>query len=158
MRRCGRRSWPVAGTNGAAAWKFANAALNEDPDSIEALYLAGRALRDFGHMGLSLHLFRRALALDSTQAGDLDALRVIVPRPARVGQAREAYLVVHKPMPNDSSADRPTLPAGYVQQGGRARRWSGRRRRWRWTRSTASRGWRAAFATLGLGRWADGWK
>ena len=69
----GRHEW-------GAAWKFANAALNEDSDSIEALYLAGRALRDFGHIGLSLHLFRRALALDNTKPAIWMHFAASVPR------------------------------------------------------------------------------
>ena len=46
-----------------SCWKFSNDALNEEPDSPEALYLAGCALREIGNIGLAATLYRRALAM-----------------------------------------------------------------------------------------------
>lgn len=146
----GRNEW-------GAAWKFANAALNEDPDSIEALYLAGRALRDFGHIGLSLHLFRRALALDSTKPAIWMHFASSFHDLHDWDSARDAYLVVHKSMPTDAQPIA-NIAAGYVQQGRprEALEWAEKALALDANNRIARVAY--SFATLGLGRWADGWK
>ncbi len=44
------------------SWQLCNAALNEDPDRPEILYLMGTTLREMGNLGLGYQCLRRALA------------------------------------------------------------------------------------------------
>jgi Anaphase-promoting complex, cyclosome, subunit 3/Tetratricopeptide repeat len=146
----------VRDENGTA-WKFANAHLNDEPDSPEALFIAGKALRDLGHVGLALTVLRRALALDNTRPTLWMQFGAALHDLHRWDEAREAFLVVHKHFQDDPMPVA-NIASGYVQMGRP-------REALEWAEKALAidpevRIGKVAhsFANLALGRWAEGWR
>src|SRR6188768_48971 len=99
-----------------AVWKFANGALNDNPDKVEALFFAGVASREIGNIGLALALFERALAIAPAK---LELWRYYASTLHDLNEyekARDAYKMILKLIPNDYSA-MANLSGGYVQTG-----------------------------------------
>lgn len=145
-----REEWP-------RAWQLLNAALNEDPDRPEALYLMGSTLREMGNLGLAYQALRRALAQEQRQVNLWMTYSATLHDLNKWEDAREAMKVAHKMVPTDPMP-LANIGATYLQEG-----------KWRdaleWTgkaleidpechvaRITAN------FAHLSMGRWADAWK
>lgn len=139
-----------------AAWKFANDALNDEPDRVEGLYLAGCCMREVGNLGTALTLFRRALAIQPGQMNLWMHYASTLHDLNEFDEARDAYLMVLKTAPNDPLAIA-NIAAGYVQQGQlrKALEWADKALAINPTSHIAhiARG----FANLGLGRWRSGW-
>jgi tetratricopeptide (TPR) repeat protein len=138
------------------AWQLSNAALNEDPDRPEALYLMGTTLREMGNLGLGYQCLRRAVAQEQRQVNLWMTYAATLHDLNRWEDAREAMKVAQKMAPNDPM---PTANIGatYLQQG-----------KWRdaincsndaiaidpdchVARITRN------FAYLSMGRWSDAW-
>jgi tetratricopeptide (TPR) repeat protein len=138
------------------AWTLTNAALNEEPDKPESLYLMGATMRAMGNLGLAYQVLRRALAQDQGQVNLWMTYAATLHDLNRWEEAREAMMVAHKMVPADAMP-LANIGATYVQQG-----------KWRdaieWCNKALavdSDNYIARisrnFAHLALGRWADGW-
>lgn len=140
-----------------AVWKYANAHLNMEPEKPEALYLAGCALRQAGHVGLGASVFRRVLALNNTQVNAWMHYGACLHDLHRWDEAREAFLVVHKHAPKDAMPIG-NIASGYVQLGKcrDAVEWADRALAIDPKNHIANIA--AGFGNLGLGRWKEGWK
>lgn len=140
-----------------AAWKFANDALNETPDRVEGLYIAGCCMRETGNLGTALTLFRRALAMQPAQLNLWMHFAATLHDLNEWDEARDAYLMVLKTNPKEALAHA-NIAAGYVQQGQlrKALEWADKALEINPTSHIAhiARG----FANLGLGRWRSGWQ
>lgn len=140
-----------------AAWKFANDALNEEPNRIEGLYLAGCCMRETGNLGVALTLFRRALAINPGQINLWMHFAATLHDLNEWDEARDAYQWVLKARPQEAMA-MANIAAGYVQQGQprKALEWADRAIELSPQSHVAhiARG----FANLGLGRWRSGWE
>lgn len=139
------------------AWATVNEALNEAPDDPELLYLAGTVLRSQGFIGMSLHLFAKALSREQRQpnlwmhyGATLHDLNQWDDAIAAFGRVRD--MLPDDPMPPANIA------ASKSQQG-----------KWRESIEWAERALRldpecyiahisAAFGCLALGRWVEGWR
>lgn len=140
-----------------ACWKFANDALNEQPDNADALYMAGCASREVGNLGVALVLFRRALAILPSHPNLWMHFASTLHDLNEWDEARDAYRMILKASPNDAMATA-NVAAGYVQQGKlrEALEWSERAIELQPNIHIGhiARG----FANLGLGRWRAGWE
>ena len=140
-----------------SCWKFANEALNEDPDSAEALYLAGCALREIGNVGMALTCYRRALGLAPGHLNLWMHFAATLHDVHQWDEARDAFLMILKRMPQDAAA-MGNIASGYVQQGEprKAVEWADK------SLAIAPGGHIAhiarCFGNLGLGRWREGWE
>lgn len=140
-----------------SCWKFSNDALNEEPDSPEALYLAGCALREIGNIGLAATLYRRALAMRPGHLNLWMHFAATLHDLHQWDEAREAYLMILKQMPGEAMA-MANIGAGYVQQGEP-------RKAVEWAEKAIATGADShvariarCFGNLGLGRWQAGWE
>jgi hypothetical protein len=140
-----------------SSWKFANAHLNEEPESAEGLFLAGKALRDMGHIGLALTVFRRALALDSTRPTLWLQYGSCFHDMHRWDEAREAFLVVAKHFPDDA-VPYANIASGYVQMGKPREGLEYAEKALALDPDTRIGKVAYFFSSLALGRWRDGWK
>lgn len=140
-----------------ACWKFANSALNEEPDSPEGLFLAGCSLREIGHVGLAVTVFRRALAIKPDMLQLWMHFAATLHDLHQYDEARDAYHMILKAMPTEATA-MANIAAGYVQVGEprKAVEWAEKALALHPQSHIAhiSRG----FGNLGLGRWRDGWQ
>ena len=140
-----------------ACWKFANGALNEDPEHAEALYLAGCALREIGHVGAALTLYRRALALKPGHQNLWMHFASTLHDLHRYAEARDAYHMILKAAPQEATA-MANIAAGYVQTGEprKALEWAEKALALHPASPIGhiSRG----YGNLGLGRWREGWQ
>ena len=154
LLRAARAAWERK--EWGSVWKFANQALNEQPDRPEALYLAGCALRDLGHVALAATVLRRALAFEQKHINLWMHYAACLHDLHQWDEARDAFLMVHKKIPHDP-APMANVASGYAQQG-----------RPRDALEAAEKALaidpdhhiaRVArcFGNLGLGRWRDGW-
>src|SRR5512139_616747 len=155
LLRAAKKAWDRK--EWGSCWKFANDALNEEPDSPEALYLAGCALREIGNVGLAVTLYRRTQAM---RPGDLNLWMHFAATLHDLQQweeARDAYLMILKQMPNEASA-MANIGSGYVQEGEprKAVEWADK------ALALAPHSHIAhiarCFGNLGLGRWRAGWE
>jgi tetratricopeptide (TPR) repeat protein len=139
------------------AWMLCNAALNEDPDKAESLYLMGATLRASGNLGMAYQLLRRALAQEQKQVNLWMTFAATLHDLNRWDEAREAMLVAHKLVPNDAMP-LANIGATYVQQG-----------QWREAMDYCTRAIKMDpdnhvarisrnFAYLSIGRWTDAWE
>lgn len=139
------------------AWEMLNAALNEDPDRPEALYLMGSVQRSLGNLGLAYQCLRRALAQEQRQVNLWMTYAATLHDLNRWDEAREALLIVHKMIPTDPMPVA-NVGATYVQQG-----------KWRDAIEWCDKALKidpdnyiarvsANFAHLSMGRWSDGWR
>lgn len=139
------------------AWPLASEYLTEFPDEPKALYLAGSIMRSLDHMGVALALFRRALALAPDQPNVWMHFGACLHDTHQYADAREAFKKVNSLLPGDP-VPLANIGASFVQEGkcngalvyaNRALAIDPDNRIARIARG---------FASLGLGRWADGWE
>lgn len=139
------------------AWGAVNAALNEDPESPELLYLGGTVLRQLGNIGMSLPLFAKALSKDQKQPNLWMHYGATLHDLNEWDDAIKAFSVVAKMIPADPMPPA-NIAASYTQQG-----------KWRDAINSADKALELdpecyiahiskSFACLALGRWADGWR
>jgi hypothetical protein len=145
-----REDWPTA-------WHLSSIALNEDPDRPEALYLAGCCLRAMGNIGLSLVCFSRALAKEGSQPNLWMNYGAALHDLNKYAEAEQAFRHVNKFLPDDPMPIA-NIGATYVQRGlwHDTINWCDRALALEPTNHIAQVS--KAFASLSLGRWADGWK
>lgn len=139
------------------AWPIASEYLTENPDDPQALYLCGAIMRKLDHTGVALTLFRRALAGAPEQPNIWMHFGACLHDTHKYAEAREAFTKVHKLLPNDPMPLANTA-ATYVQEGkcSDALKFANRALQIDPENKIAriARG----FASLGLGRWSDGWE
>jgi tetratricopeptide (TPR) repeat protein len=139
------------------SWQLCNAALNQDPDRPEALYLMGATLREMGNLGLAYQCLRRSVAQEQRQVNLWMTYAATLHDLNKWDEAREAMKVAHKMAPKDPMP-LANIGATYLQQG-----------KWR---DALEWGYKALeidpdchvarisnnFAHLSMGRWMDAWK
>lgn len=147
----------VKAENWPKAWFAANAALNEDPDNPELLYLAGSVLRAQGHVGMALPLFGKALSKDQRQPNLWMHYGATLHDLNEWDDAIKAFTVVHGMIPKDPMP--PANMAGsYCQKG-----------KWHDAITWADKAIALDkdsyiahiakhFSCLAIGRWEDAWK
>lgn len=139
------------------AWKLANVALNDNPDSPEALYLTGCTLRAAGNLGLALVALSKALAKEQKQPNLWMTYAATLHDLNRWDDAEKAFLHVHKMLPTDPMPPA-NIAATYVQRGKwrEAINWSDKALKLESDNHIAriSHG----FASLALGRWKEAWQ
>lgn len=139
------------------AWFAVNAALNEDPEAPDLLYLAGCVLRRQGHVGMALPMFSKALAKDQRQPNLWMHYAATLHDLNQWDDAIRAFSVVHAMIPTDPMPPA-NIAASYSQKG-----------KWRDALEWADKSLKldpenyiahiaASFANLALGRWEEGWK
>lgn len=145
-----REDWPLA-------WKLANAALNEEPERPEALYLVGCCLRAMGNIGLANAAFSKALAKEQNQPNLWMSYAATLHDLNRWEDAEKAFALVHKMLPTDPMPPA-NIGATYVQRGmwRDAINWCDTALALDDTNYVARVS--KNFACLSLGRWDDGWK
>jgi len=139
------------------AWPQVAEMLNDHPDQPQLLYLAGCIMRQMGHVGIALQLFRRALARERKIPNIWMHFGSCLHDTHQYDDAREAFLHVHKTLPQDAQPPA-NIAAGYVQQG-KAREaveWADKALALADANPIARIA--RAFGNLSLGRWAEGWK
>jgi hypothetical protein len=139
------------------AWPIASEYLTEFPDDPKALYLCGAIMSKLEHPGVALSLFRRALAFAPEQPNIWMNFGACLHDTNQFDDAREAFLRVHKLLPADPGP-LGNIAASYVQEGkcNDALKYANRALALDPHNQVAkiARG----FASLGLGRWSDGWE
>ena len=138
------------------AWTSVNAALNEEPDSPELLYLAGSLMRTQGNLGVALPLFGKALSFDQRQPNLWMHYGATLHDLNEWDDAIKAFQVVCQMLPADPMPPA-NIAASYSQKG----KWSDTIK---WADKALSLDKdnyiahiAKAMACLALGRWADGW-
>lgn len=128
-------------------------------------------MRQMGHIGVALQLFRRALAIAPKQPNIWMHYGACLHDTHHYEDAREAFSVVNKALPHDPMP-LANIAATYVQQGKPrdcvefADRSLAALKLWKEQNGDAASGARAehiasvskAFGCLALGRWTDGWE
>src|SRR5512135_258074 len=139
------------------AWPIVSDMMNENADDPRALYFAGWVMRTQGHTGVALQLFRRALAIEQKIPNIWMHYAACLHDTHRYDEAREAFKLVHKKLPQDPMPIA-NIAAGYVQQGKakEAVEWADRALAINPENAIARIA--KGFGCLGLGRWADGWE
>ena len=139
------------------AWKLANTALNDNPDSPEALYLTGCTLRAAGNLGLALTALSKALAREQKQPNLWMTYAATLHDLNRWEDAEKAFLHVHQMLPTDPMPPA-NIGATYVQRG-----------KWRDAINWCDKALKLepdnhiarishGFASLALGRWQEAWQ
>lgn len=147
----------IASENYPKAWFRVNAALNDNPDSPELLYLAGSILRTQGHIGLALPLFGKALSFDGKQPNLWMHYGATLHDLNEWDDAIKAFQVVCQMLPSDPMPPA-NIAASYSQKGKWADtiKWADK------ALSLDEHNYIAhiakSIACLALGRWSDGWK
>ncbi len=139
------------------AWPILSDVLNEEPDNAAALYLAGCVMRSQSHVGLSLTLFRRALALRQDIPNIWMHYGAALHDTHAYDEARECFTAVLKWLPTDPMPYG-NIAAGYIQQG-KAREaveWADKALAIDPNHTIAKIA--KAFGCLALGRWAPAWE
>jgi tetratricopeptide (TPR) repeat protein len=139
------------------SWKFANVHLNDEPDSAEGLFLAGKALRDMGHVGLATTVFRRALAIDASRPILWMQYGSCFHDMHDHDNARKAFEIVAKALPDDPMPPA-NIASGYVMQGRPLKGLEWAERALKLDPDIRIGQVAHSFCNLGLGRWAEGWK
>lgn len=138
------------------AWKLSNQALNEAPDSPEALYLVGCTLRAMGNTGLALNALSKALAKEQKQPNLWMTYAATLHDLNRWDEAEKAFERVHKMLPADPMPVA-NIGATHVQRG-----------RWHESITWCQKALKLdpenhiarishGFASLALGRWKEAW-
>ena len=144
-----REDWPLA-------WRLSNAALNDAPESPEALYLAGCCMRALGNLGVANALLSKALAAERKQPNLWMVYAATLHDLNRWEDAERAFKHVHAMLPDDPMPPA-NIGATYVQRG-----------MWRdainWCDTALAKEpdnhiarISKGFACLSLGRWRDAW-
>lgn len=155
----------------AAAWTVSSEILNENPESEKGLYCAGVVMRQMGHIGVALQLFRRALAMQSRVPNIWMHYGACLHDTHKYEEALEAFRVVAKALPKDPMPWA-NMAGSFIQQGkpreavehaDKALTFVSKWLSDGGTEAAASRATfianvSRAFGCLALGRWADGWK
>lgn len=141
----------------AQAWQMVSEILNTDPDEPKALYIAGTILREQGHTGMALQMFRRALLRASNVPNVWMHFGACLHDTHQYEDARTAFRTVAKALPKDAMPIA-NIAATYVQQGNAnlAVEWADKAMQLDSENHIAHIA--KAFGSLGLGRWEDGWK
>lgn len=139
------------------AWHLCNAALNEDSERPESLYLMGHVLRSQGHVGLALPILSKALAGEQRQPSVWMQFGACLHDLCRWEEAIQAFKVVHRMLPHD-----PMPPANIAGSLVNLGKWHDTIN---WANKALSEDSEnyiahiaATFANLALGRWKDGWQ
>ena len=147
----------VAREDWVRAWHLTNAALNEEPDRPESLYLMGHILRQQGNVGLALPLFSKALAYNQKQPNLWMNYGACLHDLNRWDEAIKAFTVVHGMHPQLDMP--PANIAGSLVNMGKwhdAINWADK------ALEINSENYIAriakTFACLAIGRWKDGWE
>lgn len=147
----------VAREDWVGAWDAINRELNERPERPEALYLAGCTMRAVGHYGIALTLFAKALAQETKHVNLWMNYAACLHDLNRWDEAREAFMFVHKALPDDPMPIA-NIASGYIQKGDNREgiNWADRALKLDPDCHIAriSKG----FGCLGLGRWKDAWQ
>lgn len=138
------------------AWPMASELLNEKPDDPRALYLVGFCMRQMGHVGASLTLFRRALSLEPDNPNIWMHFGACLHDTHQYESAREAFLKVAKHLPTDPMP-LGNIAATYVQEGYCSKALVYAEKALAIDPKHKIAGLAKSFACLGLGRWAEGW-
>jgi len=139
------------------AWLILRDALNEDCDHPAGLYLVGVILRQQGHIGTAVQVFRRTLALVPQKVNVWMHYAACLHDLNKYEEAREAFLHVHR---NNNKDPMPiaNIASGYTQLGRNreAIEWADKAL----TLEPDNRIARIAkgFSSLSLGRWSEGWQ
>src|SRR6185369_5616210 len=138
------------------AWPMASELLTEKPDDPKALYLVGWCMRQMYHVGAALQMFRRALSLEPENINIWMHYGACLHDTHQYEYAREAFHRVAKALPKDPMPVA-NIAATYVQEGycNDALKWANKALAIDPKHKIA--GLAKSFASLGLGRWADGW-
>jgi len=138
------------------AFFVGNKLLNDNPESAEALYLHGSALRAIGYLGAALPLLTKALSKEKRQPNLWMTYAATLHDLNRWDEAEKAFLVVHGMLPNDAMP-LANIAATYVQRGmwRDAANWCDKALAINPESHIAriSKG----FACLSLGRWKEAW-
>ena len=141
----------------ATSFRLGNAALNDDPENPEVLYLVGASLRASGSLGLAYIALSKALAKNQKQPNLWMTYGATLHDMHRWEDAEKAFLHVQKMLPNDAMPPA-NIAATYVQRGkwSEAIQWGTKALKLEPENhiSKVSMG----FANLSLGRWMEGWK
>lgn len=140
-----------------AAWRFANGALNEQPDRPEALYLCGCALREMGNVGLATTVFRRALSMQQQHVNLWMHYAACLHDLHQWDEAREAFLMITKRLPTDPAAFA-NIASGYVQQGQPRKALEYAEKALGFDPQHHIARVAQCFGNLGIGRWSEGWR
>lgn len=141
----------------AGAWPLAAELLNEKPDDPRALFLAGFCMRQMGHVGAGLTMFRRALSLAPENVQIWMHFGACLHDTHQYEDAREAFLKVHKALPQDPMP-LGNIAATYVQEGYCSKALTYADKALAMDPNHKIAGLAKSFACLGLGRWAEGWE
>lgn len=147
----------IAREDFVTAWPIASEYLTEQPDDPKALYLCASIMRSLGHTGVALALFRRALAGAPEQPNIWMHFGACLHDTHQYDDAREAFRKVHKLLPADPMP-LANIAASFVQEGKCNDALSYANRALSIDKNNHIAKIAKAFASLGLGRWADGWE
>jgi len=138
------------------AYLLASELLNEAPESPQNLYLFGWVLRQQGHVGAALTMFRRALSLKSDVPNIWMHYGACLHDTHSYEDAREAFQKVAKMLPDDPMP-MANIAASYIQEGkcNDTIKWADKALAIDPESKIARQA--KAFGSLGLGRWEDGW-
>jgi tetratricopeptide (TPR) repeat protein len=139
------------------AWPLASEYLSEFPDDPRAMFLCGAIMRKLDHTGVALTLFRRALSLAPEQPNVWMHFGACLHDTNQYADAREAFARVHKMLPADPMPLANTA-ASYVQEGRCNEALKFANQALAIDPNSRIAKIAKAFASLGLGRWADGWE
>ena len=139
------------------AYLIASEMLNEHPEDAKALYLFGWVLRQQGHYGAALQMFRRALSLAKDVPNIWMHYGACLHDTHQYADARAAFEKVCKALPDDPMPIA-NIAATYVQEGrcNETIKWADKALAIDPEHRIARQA--KAFGCLGLGRWADGWE
>lgn len=139
------------------AYLLASELLNEAPETPQYLYLFGWVLRQQGHVGAALQMFRRALALKQDIPNIWMHYGACLHDTHSYEDARTAFLKVHQMLPDDPMPPA-NIAASFVQEGkcNDTINWADKALAIDPESKIARQA--KAFGCLGLGRWAEGWE
>jgi hypothetical protein len=139
------------------AYLLASELLNEQPENAKALYLFGWVLRQQGHVGAALQMFRRALSIMPDTPNIWMHYGACLHDTHQYEDARQAFHRVRKDLPDDPMPIA-NIAATYVQEGkcNDTIKWADMALAIDPEHRIARQA--KAFGCLGLGRWADGWE
>ena len=139
------------------AWSIVRDALNEDPENPAGLYLLALCMRAQNHTAGAMVVLRRVLAIAPKKVNVWMHYGACLHDLSRFDEAREAFLMVHKELPDDPMP-MANIAAGYTQLGraSLAIEWADKALKL----DPECRIARIAkgFSCLSIGRWSDGWE
>lgn len=139
------------------AYLLASELLNEKPENPKALYLFGWTLRQQGHVGAALQMFRRALSINQEVPNIWMHYGACLHDTHQYEDARKAFTKVNAMLPDDPMPIA-NIAASFVQEGkcNDTITWADKALKIDPEHKIARQA--KAFGCLGLGRWADGWE